>query len=113
MKERNKELGFPEVIIAYWSAANAGDIPEAAQCFSRDAVVQDEGQTHEGTAAISSWIEETTQKYHPLVEALRLEKREERYQVTARVSGSFPGSPLELDYIFTLNNGKIAHLEIQ
>jgi hypothetical protein len=47
MKERNKELGFPEVIMAYWSAANAGDIQEASQCFSHDAVVQDESQTHE------------------------------------------------------------------
>jgi hypothetical protein len=91
MKERNKELGFPEVIMAYWSAANAGDIQEASQCFSHDAVVQDESQTHEGTGTIRSWIEETTRKYHPLVEALRWEKREERYHVTARVSGTFPG----------------------
>jgi hypothetical protein len=32
--------------------------------------------------------------------------------VRARVSGHFPGSPVELRYAFTLHGGKIARLEI-
>jgi len=30
----------------------------------------------------------------------------------ARLSGNFPGSPVELTYTFVLDNGKIASLEI-
>jgi hypothetical protein len=33
--------------------------------------------------------------------------------VRARLTGEFPGSPIELDHIFTLSNGKIASLEIR
>src|SRR6266436_4882237 len=33
--------------------------------------------------------------------------------VRARLTGEFPGSPVELDYIFKLSNNKIASLEIR
>jgi hypothetical protein len=32
--------------------------------------------------------------------------------VTAKVSGNFPGSPLNLDHVFELHGDKIASLEI-
>lgn len=112
MKE-HKEIGLPLIIAAYWKAANAGDIPAATDCFAAQASVQDEGHSHHGTSAIGSWIKETTDKYHPVTEALRCETKEGRHHVTARVSGTFPGSPLELDFTFTLQDGKIAGLEIQ
>lgn len=112
MKEGNGNIGLPAVIAAYWKAANAGAIQEAAGCFSPDAVVFDEGGTYTGTAAIRAWIEETTLKYHPTVEPLCLEEKDGRHHVTARVSGTFPGSPIELDYFFTLQDGRIIRLEI-
>jgi hypothetical protein len=31
----------------------------------------------------------------------------------ARIAGDFPGSPVELDHIFTLSNDEIASLEIR
>jgi hypothetical protein len=33
--------------------------------------------------------------------------------VATKVSGSFPGSPITLDFVFRLENGKIASLDIQ
>jgi hypothetical protein len=113
MKEEAQGIPLPEAIAAYWKAANPGLIAAAASCFASDGVVHDEGQTHRGWAAIRAWIEDTTRKYHPIVEALRSEEREGRHFVTARVSGTFPGSPVELDFVFTIRNGKIGHLEIQ
>jgi hypothetical protein len=103
---------LPPVIIAYWSAANAARIDEAAACFGADAVVFDESRTHQGSAAIRSWMEETRRQYQPVVEPLRAEERDGRHLVTARVSGTFPGSPVELDYAFTLREGHILRLEI-
>jgi hypothetical protein len=32
--------------------------------------------------------------------------------VTSQVSGTFPGSPIDLRYVFTVEGGKIAALEI-
>jgi hypothetical protein len=33
--------------------------------------------------------------------------------LTVRVSGSFPGSPVDLDYAITLRDGKISSLKIE
>jgi ketosteroid isomerase-like protein len=113
MKEERQGIPLPEAIAAYWKAANAGAIDDAAGCFAADGMVHDEGRTHRGLSAIRSWIESTTRKYHPVVEPLQSEEREGRHFVTARVSGTFPGSPVELEFVFTLRDGRIVHLEIQ
>ena len=34
-------------------------------------------------------------------------------RLRARLTGAFPGSPVELDYTFTLANDKITSLEIE
>jgi SnoaL-like domain len=112
MKATTHVLDLPDVIATYWAAANAGRIEEASACFSRDAAVHDEGQCHQGTSAIRTWIEETTRQYHPIVEPLRSEEKAGRHFVT-RVSGTFPGSPVELDYVFTLRDQQVVNLEIQ
>lgn len=106
-------IDLPAPVAAYWTAANAGDIEAAAASFATDARVLDEGKTHRGTAAIAGWIAETTRAAQPVVEPLRSTADGERLHVTAKVSGSFPGSPVELDYDFTFANGKIQSLEIK
>jgi len=40
-------------------------------------------------------------------------RTETRLTVRARLTGEFPGSPVELDHIFKLSNNKIASLEIR
>lgn len=112
MKAQPPSLELPPAITSYWSAANAARIDEAAACFAADAVVHDESRIHQGTAAIRGWIEETTRQYQPTVEAIGVETKEGRHLVTARVSGTFPGSPAELHFIFTLRDGQISRLEI-
>jgi hypothetical protein len=37
----------------------------------------------------------------------------DKVTVRARLTGEFPGSPVELDHIFKLSNGKLASLEIR
>ena len=112
MRTPNHSITLPEAVAAYWTAANAGASEAAASCFATAALVHDEGQDRRGTDAIRAWIEETTRKYHPLVEPLRAEEKDGRVFVTARVSGDFPGGPVELDYAFTLEGHKITLLEI-
>jgi len=63
-------------------------------------------------SAIREWAEEVSKKYHPIVEVIRVAEMDGKTIVSGRVSGDFPGSPVELRYVFTLDGEKIARLEI-
>ena len=45
-------LNLPEPIAAYFDADKRGDADAVARCFTKDAVVEDEGHRHSGRAAI-------------------------------------------------------------
>ena len=47
------------------------------------------------------------------MESLDASVSENIVTLRARLTGGFPGSPIELDYTFTLANDKIISLEIQ
>ena len=83
------------------------------QCFAEDAVVRDEGRTFEGLAAIKRWKAETKKKYQHAVEPLASVQKGDKTVVTNRLTGNFPGSPIELQFIFKLDGDKIASLEIR
>jgi hypothetical protein len=96
----------------YIAAANAHDVDAVAANFSEAAVVLDEGQSRQGLAAIRQWATEVGRKYHPTVEVLDVAQAADKTIVTGRVSGQFPGSPIDLRYVFHLTAGKIERLEI-
>lgn len=103
---------LPQPVAAYVEGSNSQDIDAVAACFSENAVVQDEGQNRQGTIAIRAWAEEASRKYRPTVDVHDVAEVEGRTIVTGRVSGDFPGSPIELRYVFGLSGGKIDRLEI-
>jgi|SRR5690348_13907059 hypothetical protein len=106
-------LALPKPIDAYLNAVDAKDVDMLALCFSDEAVVHDEGGVYRGLAAIKSWSEETQRKYKYTVEALDAALTGNTVRVRAKVTGCFPGSPIELDYLFTLANEKILSLKIE
>jgi len=93
-------------------AANRGETEALAQCFAESAVVRDEGKTIQGLAAIRKWIVETKQKYQHTIEPLASTQKDGKTIVTNRLTGNFPGSPIELEFVFTLDGDEIAALEI-
>ncbi|OON60996.1 hypothetical protein B0920_18855 [Massilia sp. KIM] len=103
---------LPAPIAAYVEAANSHDAARVADCFQPDAVVRDEGQTHEGRAAITGWARDTSERYRLSMTPLALEPKGEHQQLRARVAGNFPGSPAELHFDFALRGGRIQSLEI-
>jgi len=105
------ELKLPEPIAAYFNA-DKSDGEAIARCFTKQAVVKDERQTHTGPAAIKAWKTEASAKYSYTSEPFALERRDGRYIVTSRLTGNFPGSPVDLRFDFRLERGKIASLEI-
>jgi hypothetical protein len=99
-------------IAIYIAAENRGDAEALAQCFAEDAVVRDEGRTIEGLAAIKQWKAETRKKYQHAIEPLASAQKGDKVIVTNRLTGNFPGSPIDLEFVFTLDGDKIASLEI-
>jgi hypothetical protein len=107
-----KDLSLPEPIEAYFEADRRGG-HAVARCFTNDGTVMDEGKTHTGLAAIEEWKSAASAQYSYVAEPFALEKKDRKYIVTSRVTGNFPGSPVDLHYSFILERGKIASLEIK
>ena len=105
------EVNLPDPIAAYFDA-DKRDGESVARCFTTQAVVKDEGVTHVGSAAIKAWKTAASAKYSYTSEPFAVEHKDGQYIVSSRLTGSFPGSPVALRFIFRLERGKIAFLEI-
>ena len=104
---------LPEPVATYLAAVKASDAEMFVLCFADDARVRDEGRDYWGIDAIRSWKRETEAKYKYVIEPLTASVSGEIVKLHARLTGDFPGSPVELNYTFTLANDKITSLEIQ
>jgi hypothetical protein len=109
--EAGPRVHLPEPIAVYL-AADAGDGKAYSRCFAENAVVQDEGQTYRGLAAIKQWKAEAKKKYQYTIEPLACALKDGKTVVTSRLTGNFPGSPLELQFVFGLEADRIVSLEI-
>jgi hypothetical protein len=107
----SERLNLPEPIAAYFGA-DKRDSEAIARCFTKDAVVKDEGHTYTGIMAIKQWKAESSTKYTYTSEPFALEQRDGTTVVTSRLTGNFPGSPVDLRFFFRLERGKISFLEI-
>ncbi|SFA93656.1 Ketosteroid isomerase homolog [Pseudomonas sp. NFIX10] len=109
----NPVSSLAPAIAGYIAAANARDSSAVTRFFTEDANVFDEGQHRVGTQAIAQWMEDTAQRFQPRVEVLNVQQRTGKVLVQNLISGTFPGSPLELRYTFRLDEqGKISRLDI-
>jgi len=103
---------LPVPIGGFFQAHNSGRTENFLDLFAEDAVVADENHEYRG-GAIRAWLEDAIAKFRPLHGEIRgLEVVDGRTVAIAEVSGSFPGSPVELRYRFALRDGKIAALNI-
>ena len=84
-----------------------------ARCFTNDAVVKDEGETHVGLAAIRQWKTEAAAKYTYTCEPFRIEREPGLTVVYSHLEGDFPGGQVDLRFLFHLERGKIASLEVK
>ena len=105
-------MKLPAVIDNYIRASNAHDVMSILSCFSEDAVVRDEEETLRGKKAIECWIAKTIEKYKFQFKQLSVKEDDGEVVVSVEVSGTFPGSPVTLDYHFKIENEKILSLAI-
>lgn len=105
-------INLPKPIAAYF-AADQNDGNAVALCFAENATVIDERQTHVGRDAIRQWKAEASTKFSYTTEPFAISEEGGQTVVTARVAGDFPGSPIDLRYLFTLKEDQIVRLEIK
>lgn len=105
-------LDLPEIIQKYVEASNQHDVESVLACFSDDAVVHDEGETLRGKKAIEGWIAKTIKKYKFQLKPLGVKDERPQIVIAIEVSGTFPGSPVTLDYHFVIEEEKILSLTI-
>ena len=105
-------LDLPQPIAAYFTA-DKSDSDAVSRCFTKTAVVQDEGHTYRGRTAIKQWKAEASSKYQYTSEPFACEHDGEKFVVTSRLTGNFPGSPVNLRFFFGLEGEQIASLEIK
>ncbi len=86
-------IHLPDVVREYFEADKSSNPDAIAQCFAEDAVVIDEGNTY-------------------TVKPIAIAPEHGRIVVTGHLAGNFPGSPVDLRYIFAFADDKIARLEI-
>ena len=101
---------LPEPIAAYFAAEHNPDA--LARCFTPQAVMKDDGHTYTRVAAIKAFMAEASAKYSATTAPFALDREDGVQVVRAKVTGNFPGSPINLTYRFRLERGLIASLEV-
>lgn len=105
-------LNVPPIVAEYLEAESVKDAHRVSLCFVSDGVVHDQGKDHRGQDAIRTWKEDADAKYRYVSEPLAASVHENTVTVRARLTGDFPGSPVEVNQVFTLEDGRIVSLEI-
>jgi ketosteroid isomerase-like protein len=102
----------PEVVGTYLDAKTATDIDATVGCFTRDAVVHDEGRDHVGADAIRAWAEGVVTTFELTRTIREVRPLGPGTVVAVEVAGNFPGSPVVLHHHFSVDGDRITALTI-
>ncbi len=91
-------------------AVNARDEEMLASCFAEQAVVQDGGLEYHGALGVRRWIQDAFDKYGLKLKVLEVSGEGDKWLFDAVVSGTFEGSPVQLEHSVVIRDGKIANL---
>lgn len=105
-------MELPKVIERFIETQNNYDSKAYTECFTESAIVHDEGKVHTGKDEICRWIEHANEAYQSLMEPLKYEQSGSNGVLTAKVSGTFPGSPIVLQFHLGLMNDLIDSLKV-
>ena len=105
---------LPKVVVGYLDAHDEQHYAAAAAHFAPDATVLDNGNTHEGIAAIRGWIQDSATEYTYTSTRIGQQIADEKHaNVRIRLDGSFPGGTVTLHYQFELAGDTIRRLAIE
>src|SRR4051812_48602822 len=93
---------LPDVILRYFERDSDRDIDSIVNLFS-DAAVIDEGEERHGPDEIRAWQTGAASKYTYTTDITSAEALDpDRYLVTGRLTGNFPGRTADLKWDFTI-----------
>ena len=104
---------LPSPIALYLEANRLRDPALLDRCFAPGATVQDEGRTLHGLAQIQDWQAKAQNQYRYTLTPINLIEKDGALRLLTRVAGDFPGSPVNLMHVFSLENERIASLQIR
>lgn len=81
-------LSLPDAITTYFRISNGADDSHLGECFTDDACVFDEGETHRGRPAIQAWMRATRAKNEYRVEPVSVSQHGNTLAVTATITGT-------------------------
>ena len=101
------------MISRYFERDADRDIESIVSLFAEDATVIDEGEERHGKAEIWAWQTGAASKYTYTTEITGSEALgHDRYLVTGRLTGNFPGGTADLKWDFTIAGQHITRLTI-
>jgi hypothetical protein len=105
--------GLPDVIRRYFVLDAEREIESIVALFTEDATVVDEGETRHGTTAIRAWQTGPASQYTYTTDVLGTDAlTADRFVVTGRLTGNFPGGTAEVKWDFTVAGDRISQLVI-
>jgi hypothetical protein len=108
----NSKFQLSKPIASFYHAADVDDATLMAACFAGDAVLYDEGKEYCGSAAISEHIIKANREAKVKMDIIGYAEQNGQIVITATLCGNFEGSPVPLDFHFTLHDEKIKTLNI-
>jgi hypothetical protein len=111
-KENTMLSKLPAPVLNYLAAEKSKDAEKLAACFASEGWVHDEAKDYRGIDAIAKWKREADTKYQYTMEPLDASVSDKTVKLRARLTGNFPGSPVELNFTFTIADDKIKSLDI-
>jgi hypothetical protein len=104
---------LPDVISRYFERDADRDIESIVGLFAADATVIDEREERNGTAEIRAWQTGAASKYTYTTDVTSTEALgPDRYLVSGRLTGNFPGGTADLKWDFTIAGQHIKRLII-
>ena len=104
---------LPDVVSRYFERDADRDIDSIVSLFAEDATVIDEGEERHGTTEIRAWQTGAASKYTYRTDITGMEALDpDRYLVSGRLTGNFPGGTADLKWDFTIADQRITRLVI-
>lgn len=104
---------LPGLLSRYFELDAKREIESVVALFADDATVIDQGETHHGAAEIRAWQLGPNSKYAYATEIGSVEPIGcDRYLITGRMTGNFPGGIADLKWDFTTAADRITRLVI-
>lgn len=104
---------LPVLVRAFLAAHAAREADAALRTFTTDAVVVDQDETFRGTERVRDFLEHAGSQFTYTTEVRSARRDDDAHWVAViRLEGDFPGSVADLEYRFTVTDGRISALTI-